>query len=126
MPLPRSFRHWSAFAGVSGMLITSLSGCGGGSSGGGSTPPPAGSRDACLANPATGKARWTVLIYMDAANNLQPFSLQNVAQIASTGSDANVNIVLQWKQTSASEIKGANGPVTPSFIGTRRYFVKAK
>ncbi len=123
MPIQSSVRHWSAFAGLTGVLVAAVSGCGGG---GGGTPAPGGggARDACLANTPTGHARWTVLIYMDAANNLQPFSLQNVSQLASVGSDANVNIVLQWKQTSASEIKNRNGSVTPSFIGTRRYFLR--
>jgi hypothetical protein len=52
---------------------------------------------------------------MNAANNLQPDSFLNIAQMASVGSDANVNIVVQWKQANCA------GCGTPSFIGTRRY-----
>ncbi len=65
----------------------------------------------------TGRARWTVLIYMNAANNLQPDSLTNMAQILSVGSDANLNIVVQWKQANCADCGN------PTFVGTRRYLV---
>jgi hypothetical protein len=119
-----SLRRLPALVGVVGTLAASLSGCGGGGSSnpGVVTPPP----NACAANTAhsDGRARWTVLIYMNAANNLQPDSLLNVGQMASVGSDSNVNIVLQWKQTIASQVNNASGDVTPSFVGTRRYLIK--
>ena len=56
-------------------------------------------------------------MYMNSANNLQPDSLLNVSQLAATGSDLNINIVMQWKQAQCSDC-GA-----PSFFGTRRYFI---
>ncbi len=119
-----SLRRLPALVGAVGTLAASLSGCGGGSSPGPITQPPPG-RGACEANVAhtDGRARWTVLIYMNAANNLQPDSLLNVGQMASVGSDANVNIVLQWKQTIASQINNPFGDDTPSFVGTRRYLI---
>ena len=119
-----SLRRLPALVGAVGTLAASLSGCGGGGGGGGGviTPPPG----ACQANTphSDGRARWTVLIYMNAANNLQPDSLLNVGQMASVGSDSNVNIVLQWKQTIAGQINNAFGDVTPSFVGTRRYLIR--
>lgn len=127
MSLTGSLRRYSALAGVVGAVGALISGCGGG---GGSTTPAPGpigggtSRDVCLANAPhnDGRKRWTVLIYMNAANNLQPDSLLNVAQMAKVGSDAaNVNIVVQWKQ-SASCQNGADCG-TPSFDGTRRYLI---
>lgn len=83
-------------------------------------------RDVCRANThLNGRARWTVLVYMNAANNLQPFSLINVAQMAAVGSNADLNIVVQWKQTATSQFfTGAKIVTTPSFIGTRRYLIK--
>ena len=119
-----SLRRLPALVGAVGTLAASLSGCGGGGSPVVSLP--ASGRGACEANPAhtDGRARWTVLIYMNAANNLQPDSLVNVGQMASVGSDSKVNIVLQWKQTVASQINNAFGDVTPSFVGTRRYLVR--
>lgn len=122
MSLLRKFRRLSASAGMVGILIASLSGCGGGSSGFNPGPGPGGggSRSACQANTphADGRARWTVLIYMNAANNLQPDSITNIAQLASVGSDANVNIVVQWKQAQCNDCG------SPSFLATRRYLVK--
>jgi hypothetical protein len=131
-------RRVSVCAGFVGLAAVSLSGCGGG----GSTPivPPTGSfttpgttpfvnannasRGACTANAhQSGRARWTVLVYLNAASNLQPDSLINVAQMASVGSNADLNIVLQWKQTTSSAgfFGGVTPDTTPSFIGTRRY-----
>ncbi len=97
-----------------GLFALSLSGCTTGSgtkdTGGGTE------RAACAVNPhISGHPRWTVLIYMNAANNLQPDSLLNVAQMASVGSDANLNIVLQWKQAVCPDCG------TPSFTATKRY-----
>lgn len=118
-----SLRRLPMLIGAVGMLAASLSGCGGGGS---SVTTPPITRAACEANPThtDGRARWTILIYMNAANNLQPDSLLNVGQMASVGSDSNVNIVVQWKQTVASQINNAFGNVTPSFVGTRRYLIK--
>ncbi len=80
-------------------------------------------RDVCQANPhSPGRARWTVLVYLNAASNLQPFSLLNIAQMAAVGSNADLNIVVQWKQTATSNFfTGVGVQSTPSFIGTRRY-----
>ena len=122
--------------------VATLSGCGGG--GGDSTvivPPGSfrapgttpfvngafSTRNACTANPhSPGRASWTVLVYLNAASNLQPDSLLNVAQMVSVGSNANLNIVLQWKQTttSATFFPSVRPLSTPSFVGTRRYYLR--
>jgi hypothetical protein len=62
---------------------------------------------------------------MNAANNLQPYSLLNVAQMAAVGSDSSMNIVVQWKQASQNcpDCAPNNGKV--SFEGTHRYYIKA-
>jgi hypothetical protein len=131
--------HLTAAAGLVGLLGASLSGCGGG----GSTPittnptlptpgttPFVNSRQAtaaaCTANPhQSGRARWTVLVYMNAANNLQPDSLFNVAQMASVGSDGtNLNIVIQWKQSAVCNyFSSVNSCGQTSFVGTHRYYL---
>ncbi len=120
MSLVKAVRKLSFFSGLIGMAGASLSGCGGGSGGSAIVPPPAGHTAACAANTAhnDGRARWTVLVYVNAANNLQPDSLTNIAQMASVGSDANVNIVIQWKQANCSDCG------SPSFIGTNRYLLR--
>ncbi len=38
---------------------------------------------------------WTVMVYMDADNNLEDFAIQNFLQMSSVGSDNNVSIVVQ-------------------------------
>ncbi len=123
MSLTISLRRLSMLAGAIGILSASLAGCGGG--GNPTVTQAVTGRGACEANTphADGRARWTILIYMNAANNLQPDSLLNVGQMASVGSDANVNIVLQWKQTVASQVNNPFGDVTPSFVGTRRFLI---
>ncbi len=128
-----------------GVLVAALSGCGGGS-GGGTTTPPSGliapgqtpftntrqaSSAACTANPhVSGRARWTVLVYINAASNLQDDSNLNVGQMASVGSDGtNVNIVVQWKEAATNNfftqagISPSQGD-TPAFDGTRRYYIR--
>lgn len=130
------------------MVLASVSGCGGGGGGGTTTVPPVGgliapgttpftnptreaSTSACTANAhASGRARWTVLVYIDAASNLQDDSNLNVGQIASVGSDGtNLNVVVQWKQAASQPYFPNNGidvssGDTPAFDGTRRYYIR--
>ena len=138
MILRRYFRSVALCAGVAGAFSAMLSGCGGGGSSS-VTPPPTGtfpapgatpfvntgnaSRAACQVNPhVSGRARWTVLVYMNAASNLQPDSLINIGQMAAAGSNADLNIIVQWKQTATSNFfTGVAVQTTPSFVGTRRY-----
>ena len=119
--------------GMTGVIAASLSGCGGGNSPQlivpGPNPPsplsgPYSGRSVCTINThQNGRARWTVLIYMQSGNNLQPFSLQNMAQIASVGSNSDLNIVVQWKQIPISITQNCPN-CTPSFYGVRRYFIR--
>ena len=137
MAFSASLRRLTTLIGLLGVLFSSLTGCSSGS--GGVTPNPLptgdepnmgrgangidnladpGARDVCRANAAvSGRAKWTVLIYMNAANDLQPDSLTNMAQIASIGSSPDVNIVVQWKQAACANCG------SPSFVETRRYRV---
>lgn len=132
-------------AGGAGLLIALFTGCGGGGDSSSTAPPVGGliapgltpftnSRQTtaapCQANAHSGsRARWTVLVYINAASDLQDFSWLNAGQMAAVGSDSNVNIVVQWKQASSnpfftlSGIQPSPGD-TPSFVGTRRYFIR--
>jgi hypothetical protein len=44
-------------------------------------------------------ARWTILVYLDADNNLERDAIDDFIEMASVGSDANVNVVLQFDRT---------------------------
>lgn len=136
--------------GVLGIAGATASGCGGGGGSGTTIPPgsaavtmpPAqtgvftyagnlGARAVCQANPHTnGQARWTVLVYMNGANNLMQDSLLNMAQMAAVGSDGtNLNIVVQWKLVGADQpcgdtALGVSNDCGPApFSGTNRYYV---
>lgn len=67
------------------------------------------------ASPA--KSKWTVLVYMNAANDLYPYSTLNFNQMETVADKPDqVRFVVQWKQ-STSAFPGS------SFDGTRRYLV---
>lgn len=102
-----SLRRLSVTIGLFGIAGASLSGCGGG----GSNP---------VVTPPAGRAAWTVLVYMNAANNLQPDSITNIAQMLKVGSTADLNIIVQWKQAACFDC-GTSG--TRTFVGTHRYRV---
>lgn len=63
------------------------------------------------------RAKWTFMVYLNAANNLQEFGPLNVNQMEQVGSTGNVNIVVQWKQAACPTCG------TPDWIGTRRYYI---
>ena len=50
-------------------------------------------------------AEWTVLIYMDGDNNLEPYMVNNFLQMASVGSDANVSIVVQFDRVGGYDTR---------------------
>jgi hypothetical protein len=64
------------------------------------------------------RARWTFMVYLNGANDLQEFGPLNFNQIEKVGSTADVNMVVQWKQASCASCGN------PDWVGTRRYFVK--
>ncbi|MCW5941557.1 MAG: hypothetical protein KIS66_04955 [Fimbriimonadaceae bacterium] len=63
------------------------------------------------------RTKWTVLVYMNAANDLYSYSPLNFNQIESVAQNAEVRFVVQWKQ-STSLFTGS------IFNGTRRYLVR--
>ena len=67
--------------------------------------------------PQTTTAKWTVMVFMNAANDLYPFSVLNMNQMESVAQNEDVRFVVQWKQ-SKSIFSGS------TFDGTRRYLVK--
>ncbi len=63
--------------------------------------------------------KWTIMVFLNAANDLATFSDLNVNQLEQVAGNPDVRFVVQWKQTL---IPGVSN--NPSFIGTRRYLVK--
>ncbi len=52
----------------------------------------------CSTVAAQAGCEWTALVYVQAKNNLSPFALKNFSDMASIGSNDNVNLVVQWYQ----------------------------
>ena len=65
------------------------------------------------------QGKWTIMVYMDAANDLFPFAVKNLNQIESIANNPNVRFVVQWKQ-----VQGLQGNDSPLFSGTRRYLAQ--
>lgn len=61
--------------------------------------------------------KWTILVYMNAANDLDTFSDLNVNQMERVANNPQVRFIVQWKRVQAL---GFGAPWT----GTRRYLVK--
>ena len=115
----------AAFCVFSGGLLA-LGGCGGG--GGGGTPTPIASPTSSpvpqpgwtvtAANRSVQPTRkWTFLVYMNAANDLEEFAPLNIHQMEQVGSTSDVNIVIQCQRSPRySTIDG-------NWSDARRYFV---
>ena len=73
--------------------------------------------NATITLPPLTRAKWTFLVFINGANNLDEFGPLNVNQMEKVGSSKDLNIVLQWKRANC----GTCG--SPEWTGTRRYFV---
>lgn len=86
------------------MVLAGLAGCG-------------GSENTIGAVVAAPRAKWTLLVYMNAANDLDAYSSVNIGQMEQAATNPDVRIVVQWKQaTSVSQFA--------TFNGTRRYLIQ--
>lgn len=68
-------------------------------------------------SPNSTPTKWTVLVYMNAANDLRTFSTLNMNQMEKAAGNPQVRFVVQWKQSQDLFSDS-------SFDGTRRYLVK--
>jgi hypothetical protein len=86
-------------------LLLGAFGCGGGGGGGVTKADPL---------PDGVKGKWTVLVYMNAANDLYRYSPINMNQIEQVAGNPAVRFVVQWKQSQGQFPDS-------TFNGTRRY-----
>ncbi len=113
--------------GVSAMTLA-LAGCGGG---GGTVIPPAadlldGGRVVGQAGWTVQKSvgvqpkkKWTVLVFINGANDLETYGVLNMNQLEKIGSTADVNIVTQFKRIGG-RFDNSNG----DWSDTRRFYVR--
>lgn len=92
-----------------------------GCSGGGSVISQPGWRGECSAAVQPTR-KWTVLLYMNGANDLEEYGNLNLNQIEKFGSDDNINFVAQFKriQSSANYDDKSDG----NWTGARRFVVR--
>jgi hypothetical protein len=119
----------AALAALSAVAFTALSGCGGGGGGTKTRVPDTGpvpgtitqqpgwtiKNDRSAVQP---RKKWTILVYMNAANDLEEYGPLNVNQMEQFGSSADLNIVVQFKR-----IKGRFSTADGDWGDTRRYYV---
>ncbi|BCW96359.1 MAG: clostripain-related cysteine peptidase [Fimbriimonadales bacterium] len=86
------------------LLLPLFAGCGGGRA----TPNPPGGR---------GSLKWTVMVFMNAANDLDDYSELNINQMEQIQTNSNVRVVVQWKRAARFAPSG-------SWTGTRRYLIQ--
>jgi len=111
------------------LLIVAFSGlvllCGGCGGGGGSvastvkstTAPVSSSDPITVVDQAKQSGKWTILVYMDADNDLESYAIDNINQMESVGSTKDVRIVVQIDRTPGYD--SSNGDWTD----TRRYLI---
>lgn len=63
------------------------------------------------------RTQWTVLVFLNAANDLAPFSVPNVNQMETVANNPEVRFVVQWKLSR-------DLPYGALFDGVRRYVVR--
>ncbi len=78
----------------------------------------AGDKSVANIKPTT-HGKWTILVFLNAANDLDPYSVPNVLQMQKVATNKDVRFVVQWKQsTSVSSFSTFNGTkrflITPS------------
>lgn len=63
------------------------------------------------------QAKWTVIVFMNASNDLWPFSTLNMNQMEKVAQNPDVRFVVEWKEST-------NVDTSSTFNSTRRYLVK--
>jgi hypothetical protein len=64
------------------------------------------------------RKKWTFLVYMNGANNLEEYGSLNVNQMEQVGSTNNVNVVVQFKRIKGFDSSNGN------WLDSRRYYVQ--
>jgi len=67
--------------------------------------------------PRDNTAEWTVMIYLDADNNLESAGINDINEMEMIGSTADVNIVVQVDRISGYDISNSD------WTNTRRYYI---
>ena len=126
----RALAFWCLMLVFAPLVLLAPAGCGGG--GGGSDTGATTGNNSGRVEPQPGwnvlaltpvqtPRKWTILLYMNGANDLEEFGSLNLNQLETVGSNGDINIVAQFKRMRSSQSYDdkSNGDWT----GTRRYLV---
>lgn len=67
------------------------------------------------------RGKWTVMVFLNSANDLEYWSAVNVNQMERVAGNPNVRFVVQWKKWLPQNLNATDFP----FNGTRRYLLKS-
>ena len=67
---------------------------------------------------AQGLAAWTVLVYLDADNNLEREAIDDFLEMSAVGSSADVNIVVQFDRIAGYDQRYGDWTSTKRFLVT--------
>ena len=102
------------------LAITALSGCGGGGGGNsrsGSIVLDPTTQFITTREQAEARGKWTILIYLDADNDLESMGIANFNQMESIGSTTDVHIIVQMDRKDGAD------PNNEHWTDTRRYLI---
>lgn len=117
----------AGIAALSGLAVMTGCGSGGGATRGNNTPTPLPTAGRLVDQPGWNvttqtyelpQKKWTFLVYMNGANDLEEFGSLNMNQMEQIGSNDNINLVVQFKRY-AGRYDTSNG----NWGNTRRFYV---
>lgn len=80
---------------------------------------PAGASAATGARQTIAPAEWTIMVYLNGDNNLEPFAVQDFAEMARVGSTEKVNIIVQFDRSGKYDQSAVQWSQTLRFRVTR-------
>lgn len=102
---------------LAGLLMA----CGGGGDGGGIDDPVDPGGDDDPVHQESGES-WTVMVYMAADNDLEPFALDDLGEMMQVGSDDDFNLVVQADRALMYSMGGVGG--LPEWVSAKRLLVR--
>jgi hypothetical protein len=69
-----------------------------------------------LSNVSEASAKWTIFVYMNADNNLEPDAITNINQMEAVGSSADVNIVVEIRRSPGYDFSNGDWSSTRRFL----------
>ncbi len=72
-----------------------------------------------FSSPVTAAQQWTFMVYLDADNNLESFGIDDFLEMATVGSNANINIIVQMDRIPGYDTRYGDWTTTKRFRVTQ-------